>query len=131
VITELTIKQAEFALKYVELGNAAEAYRQSYDVGEDTKPETVWADASRVLARPLVAARVFGLQEAARKAHEVTLESITKELDENRELALNEKQSAAATAATMGKAKMHGLLVEKKEISGGFSVTLESDASKL
>jgi phage terminase small subunit len=37
----LTPKQADFAAAYVLCGNASEAYRQAYDVGDKTKPSTV------------------------------------------------------------------------------------------
>jgi len=44
----LTPKQEKFANLYVELGNASEAYRQAYDVGVDTKDETIWAKSSAI-----------------------------------------------------------------------------------
>ena len=49
---ELTPKQEKFARKYIELGNASEAYRQSYDA-QNMLPESVWAEASRTLANPI------------------------------------------------------------------------------
>ena len=57
----LTPKQEAFTLKYVECGNASEAYRHAYDVGEDTKPETIWKEAHTLLADPKVARRVLEL----------------------------------------------------------------------
>jgi phage terminase small subunit len=112
---ELTPKQSAFARIYVETGNASEAYRQSYDVGADTKPETVWNEASRTLANPDVAHRVMELQEAARERTLVTLETLTAELDEDREMARNLEMPAAAISAVMGKAKLHGLIVDKSD----------------
>lgn len=109
----LTPKQEKFAQVYVLTSNASEAYRQAYDVGENTKPETVWNEAYRVLANPDVSARVFQLQEQAAKRHAVTVDSITKEYEEARELAIRECQSAAAVSATTGKAKLHGLLTDR------------------
>jgi phage terminase small subunit len=48
----------------------------------------------------------------------VTVESLTKELDEARLHALkDEKGASAAVAAIMGKAKLHGLLVDKQDHS--------------
>jgi len=116
-MADLTPKQEAFAQVYVETGNASEAYRQAYDVSDSTKPESVWQEASRVLADLKVSSRVIGLQEEARERHSVTIDSLTLELNENRKLAKNEKQSAAMTAATMGKAKLHGLLSDKVEHS--------------
>jgi len=112
---KLTAKQEAFALKYVECGNASEAYRHAYDVGKDTKPQGIWVDACNTLAKPNVNLRVFNLQQAAQERTLVTVESLTKELDEARKMAQTEKQPAAMTGATMGKAKVNGLLVDKAE----------------
>lgn len=45
----------------------------------------------------------------------VTVESLTQELDEARELAARVDQPSAMTAATIAKGKLHGLMVERKE----------------
>jgi len=113
-VDELTKKQAEFAQAYVETGNASEAYRIAYDPSPDCKPETIWEEASKTLSRPKVSTRVMELQEIARERHNVTVDSITDELDEAKKLAKDEKQAAAMTSAILGKAKVHGLLVDKK-----------------
>lgn len=105
----MTPKQEAFALKYVECGNASEAYRTAYDVGENTKPETIWVKACEALKNGKVAARVVELQMEAQERHQVTIASLTKELDEDRELARTEKQAAAAISAVNSKAKLHGL----------------------
>ncbi len=110
---KLTGKQEAFCLKYVECGNQSEAYRHAYDVGENTKPETVWRKAVEVMANGKVSARVFALQELAQERTLVTIESITIELEEARAMAVKTDQSSAMTAASMGKAKVNGLLVDK------------------
>lgn len=74
--------------------------------------------ASRLLTNANVAARVAELQGRGARKVEVTLESLAAELDEARSLALAEKQSSAAVQATMGKAKLFGLLIDKKQHSG-------------
>lgn len=73
-------------------------------------------EACRVLANPKVSLMVAELQMEAQERTLVTVESITQELDEARSLALEEKQAAAATSAIMGKAKIHGLLIDKGEV---------------
>lgn len=113
---KLTPKQEAFALKYVECGNASEAYRHAYNA-ENCKPETVWRKAVEVLANGKVAARVMELQAEARERSQVTIESITKELDEDRQLARDNDQAAAAVSAVMNKAKLHGLVVNKTEVT--------------
>lgn len=112
---KLTAKQEAFALKYVECNNASEAYRHAYDVGKNTKPETVWEEACKTLARHKVSTRVAELQEALRERTMVTVESITAELEEARQVGRSTEQSSAMTSASMGKAKLHGLLVDKTE----------------
>ena len=120
----LTPKQEAFARAYVETGNASEAYRRSYDVAENCKPETIWSNACQLLSDTKVSQRVMELQEAARNRTLVTVESLTRELDEARDLALADpKGAAAAVSATMGKAKLHGLLIDKQETKGTFELT--------
>ena len=124
---KLTPKQEAFALAYVETSNASEAYRQCYDVGENTKPETVWRKACEVLANGKVAARVAELQMAAQERTLVTVASITKELEVARYLAETEKQSSAMTAAIMGKAKVNGLLIDKVDSKQAVNINITGD----
>lgn len=115
---QLTIKQKMFAQIYVETGNASEAYRTAYDVKDDTKPETVWTSASVLLTDPKVSQRVMELQEEMRERHAVTVDKLTRELDEDRTMARAEKMPSAAITAVMSKAKLHGLVADKKVLSG-------------
>lgn len=114
----LTAKQEAFALYFVETGNASEAYRKAYQVGESTKPETVHKRASELLANGEVTGRVTKLQGKAAQKASVTVDSLAQELEEARAIALAEKQSSAAVSATMGKAKLFGLGVERRHLSG-------------
>jgi phage terminase small subunit len=111
-MADLTIKQEKFAQKYVELGNASEAYRQAYDT-EKAKPETIWNEAYKLMENPDVAARVNELKQLAAKRHEVTVDSLTDEYESIREAAFIEKQFSPAIAAVTGKAKLHGHLTDK------------------
>ena len=113
-MANLTPKQEAFALAYVETGNASEAYRRVADVGEDTKPESIWASASRMLSNVNVLLRVDEIQRAARERTLVTVESITRELEQLRLDAHASEQYAPAITAVMGKAKVNGLLVDKQ-----------------
>lgn len=113
-MANLTPKQEAFALAYVETGNASEAYRRAYDVGETTIPQVVWNEASLLLANREVAVRVMELQQAARERTLVTVESITRELEQLRLDAHASEQYAPAITAVMGKAKVNGLLVDKQ-----------------
>ena len=61
---------------------------------------------------------VDGLKAEARQRHAVTVDDLLHELEQARAAALAAPtpQSSAAVSATMGKAKMLGLLVDKAEI---------------
>lgn len=65
-----------------------------------------------------ISTRLQELQEKAAEVALVSIQSLTDELEEARAIAIAEKQSSAAVAATLGKAKLHGLLVEKKQHAG-------------
>lgn len=71
----LTQKQETFALAYVETGNASEAYRSAYSVKANTKPETVWTNASQLLTDTKVTQKVLELQAKAAERTLVTVES--------------------------------------------------------
>lgn len=111
---KLTVKQEAFCLAYIETGNASEAYRRSYSA-EKMKQEAIAIEASRLLDNPNVALRVAELKQSLVKRHEVTVDSLMLELEEARMAAMgaSNPQSAAAVAATMGKAKLAGLLVDR------------------
>lgn len=79
-MSELTPKQEAFCLAYVETGNASAAYRRSYDVAADSKPETVWQSASRLLSDPKVAARVEEMMADAANTAGVNAVRILREL---------------------------------------------------
>jgi phage terminase small subunit len=113
----LTPKQERFSALYVETGNASEAYRQAYD-SSGMKPETINRKAFDLLQNGKITARVDQLRADAAKRHEITVDTLTLELEEARNLAKEQGTAAAMVSATLGKAKLHGLLIDKGEISG-------------
>lgn len=119
----LTIKQEKFAQLVVELGDNSKAYRGAYDASR-MKPETVHRSAKALMDNPKVAARIDELRAEAAKAHRCTVDSLLRELEEARTVALSceTPQSSAAVAATMGKAKLCGLDKQLVELSGGVDV---------
>lgn len=118
----LTPKQEAFVSVYLETGNASEAYRQAYDA-ENMKPATINRMAFDQLENRKIAARIQSHRDAAAERAVVSILSLTEELEEARALALREGQSSAAVAASMGKAKLHGLLTDKVEHKGGVTIT--------
>lgn len=119
----LTPKQERFCQLYVELGEASNAYREAYPAAKKWKPEAVWPQASRMLAKPMVAARIRDLQAKHAERHEVTLDSLVAELELARAAAMAEDPSkSAAVSATMGKAKLLGFVVDKHKVQGTVTV---------
>jgi len=112
---KLTPKQEQFCQSYIETGNASEAYRRAYNA-ENMKPETINRNAKALLDDNKIATRVTYLQEQHQKRHEVTVDTLTKELDEARDLANETKSPSAAVSAITAKAKLHGLLIEKRQL---------------
>lgn len=78
--------------------------------------------ASRLSTNVNVVARVAELQEKTVKKVEVTVESLARELEEARAIAIQHQQTSAAVSATMGKAKLFGLGSENRKISGTIQV---------
>lgn len=110
LMKRLTAKQEAFCMFYMETGEKTEAYRRAYNA------EKMTSDAIRVKACELakeehVAARIDELRGEARERNQITVDSLLAELEVNRQAALKAEtpQAAAATAATMGKAKLLGL----------------------
>lgn len=111
---KLTPKQEKFCYSYIETGNASEAYRRSYNA-ERMKPEVVAVKASELLAKGKIAVRIEALRGELRQRHEITVDDLVAELEEARKLAFETDKAAAAVQATMGKAKLLGLVIEKQE----------------
>lgn len=105
----------------VELGNKAEAYRQSYNTNGSAQVCAVAAQ--KLLDDANIALRVDEHRNMVQEKHNVTVESLMKELEESRILALTceTPQCGAANSATMGKAKLAGL--DKQIIEATIRVT--------
>ena len=76
---KLTPKQTAFVNKYLECGNASEAYRFAYDVGENTKNETIRNEASKLLANPDITLTVSNLQKELALKNEYTRDRMIQE----------------------------------------------------
>lgn len=116
----LTPKQESFCQLYIELGNASEAYRQSYDA-DSMNEHTVHVKASELLSNGKVTARVEQIKAEHKKRHNITVDTLLLELEEARQAALTAEkpQTAAMVAATMGKAKLLGMDKQVVEHIGG------------
>lgn len=114
----LTQKQEMFAIAYIETGNASEAYRRAYNAA-NMKPESINVNACKLLADAKVAQRVDDLRKAQVERLSLTVDDLIAELDEARQIALTaaKPQSSAAVSATLGKAKLLGMLVDKVDMA--------------
>lgn len=117
MLKKLTPKQESFCQKFIELGNASEAYRQSYNC-ERMKTSTINSRAKELRKDGPITARIDELQADHRERHDWTVDDAITELEEARQVAKQEAAASAMVAATMGKAKVLGLLVDKKEHTG-------------
>lgn len=104
----LTQKQENFCLKYVECGNASEAYRHAYNA-EKMKASTVNVKSCELLADGNISVRVAELKQEHAARHRLTVDDLLAELEEARRLALGTDAPAPAVSATMGKAKLLGM----------------------
>ena len=109
----MTPKQADFVRLYFELGNASEAYKRAYN--SHAKPNTLHRKANDLLKHPIIKSEIEAMQEQARERNQVTIDNVVDELEEARQVAKQSGNAAAMVSATLGKAKVLGLVVDKQE----------------
>lgn len=118
----LTAKQEAFVRFYIELGNASAAYRRAYDTNPNCKPNTVEKRACELLKKGKVAGRIEEARANAaahsQKKLNITVEYLTEKLEAALNKAMDEtKGASAAVSAAMGLGKLHGLIVDRKEVT--------------
>ena len=106
----MTPKQQRFAEEYVVDLNATQAaIRTGYS------EHTAKQQGSRLLTNADVQEAIQGLQAKFRERMEVSRESVTEQLNTAYDMAKTNGQTAVMVQATMGIAKVHGLLVDRTE----------------
>jgi hypothetical protein len=108
-------KQKGFAKSVMQGMSKAKAYRKHYAC-KNMSVKAIRVEATRLYKTPTVALIIQKLEETLQKRHDVTVESLCKELDEAIDIARKSKHSSAMTSAVLGKAKLHGLLRDDKTI---------------
>jgi hypothetical protein len=88
-------------------------------------------NAERLAARPEIKARIAELEGRAAEKAAITAADIARQLDEDREFAREKKQAAAAVSATLGKAKVLGLIVNRHAGPDGGPIPVQWDFSKI
>ena len=111
-----TKKQQAFIQHYVyhDLTNTEAAHRAGY-----SNPRQI---AYVLLHDPRymnVQMKIRELQEAQQKKYEITFEKVARDLQMIRDAAVEDGSYGAAVTAELGRAKLAGLMVEKKEIKHG------------
>jgi phage terminase small subunit len=106
---KLTAKQEAFAVAFFETGNAAEAYRQSYDVDPNCRDTWIRVEACQLLDNPNITLRIQELQEHAARHAIYTRVKALEEYEEARQDAKTLGNPSAAVAAIKGKVALLGL----------------------
>jgi hypothetical protein len=107
-------KHEAFAQAVAKGSSNREAYKAA---GYSTKSDTVTdVNASRLLADARVASRVRELQEASAEEAVVTAADLSAQLEAIRKKAEDANQFGAAVQAAMGRAKLHGLIIDKAQV---------------
>lgn len=128
----LTEKQEAFAVHYARTANAAEAYRQAYDVAENARDSWLYVEAAQLLDHPKISPRIKELRAQAEKHAFFTVAKAMEELEEARMLAMGESIPAAAISATNSKVKLLGYdKPQKHEVTGKDGEPLRSPSDML
>lgn len=116
---ELSSVQERFCREYCIDGNGAQAaIRAGY------KPASAKVQASVLLARPKIKARVAELQSEIAKKLNITTEFLTRELLTNHNLARETKKLNDSNRALELVAKMHGKLTEKIDLNEKIEINI-------
>ena len=112
----LTKRQQKFIQLYVyqDLTNTECAHRAGY-----AHPAEV---STQLLRHPKylhIQEKIRQLQEGEQKKYEITFEKVARDLQMIRDRAVEEGKYSSAVQAELGRAKLAGLMVEKKEIKHG------------
>ena len=112
----LTKKQQKFVQLYVhnDLTNTECAHRAGYS--HPAQSASLLLNAPRFLH---IQETIKDLQEGYQKKYEITFEKVARDLQMIRDAAVEDGKFSAAVQAELGRAKLAGLMVEKKEIKHG------------
>lgn len=129
-MNNLTPKQDGFCLSYIETGNASEAYRLNYSASK-MSDAVLNNEASKLLNHHGITMRLEQIKQAHSERHNITVDTLTVELNEAFKVAKEDIKPSAMVAAIMGKAKLHGLLTYKVEVTESSIASRLAAARKL
>ena len=113
----LTPKQEKFAQLVASGVNQSDAYRRVYNA-DKMSGSTVNRQAHEVAQNSNVTARIAELRKPIIEAHQYTLESYVKRMNEVAEMAFEQGQTAAGVKALENVGKVLGLYTNRTELSG-------------
>jgi phage terminase small subunit len=111
----LNPRQEKFVREYVKTGNGRKSYEKAYGVSAAVNANAVDASASALLSSPKVAPVIAAVRARALSRHDVTVDTILNDLEEDRAFARSCEQAGAAVSATTTKARLLGMIVDRKE----------------
>ena len=134
--TKLKPKQEKFCNKYIECGNASEAFRYSYSCKNYTD-KSIWEKASTLLSKVKVRSRIDELQADLKSKSDITKERV---LDEYSKIAFSNISHLHNT--WVDRKKLEDLTEEQKcciksiqtrvkQLKGGVKIPLESGSEAL
>lgn len=122
---KLTSKQQRYDRFVSEMLVDGNVTRSAKAAGYSEK--TAYSQGHRLLKNVEIANAIKAGQKDIAKRNELTIDDIIRELEEARTAALTAEspQSSAAVAATMGKAKVLGMLVDKSEVKNEGNISID------
>ena len=108
--------------------NAAEAYRRVYP---RHKPKIAKVSASRLLSSVNLQRRLREIQEAIIKRSDITVDRILTEYEDARQLAIAQEKPEAMLNASEKKAKLVGLLVDRREVGNAGEFEHMTDVNQI
>src|SRR4029453_5113179 len=123
------IRHEKFVREYLKSDfNGAEAYRRVYP---QRKPLEARFSASRLLTSGNVKRRLAEVQMALLKKADITVDRILNEYEEARLLAVEQGKPEAMLSASEKKAKLVGLLVDRREVGNAGEFEQLTDISEI
>ena len=123
-MNDLTPKQEKFSQSVASGKSQADAYRLAYNAG-NMKEETVWSNASVLMADNKVSARVDEIRKPIVESAQFTLDQHLINLMSLRDKAAEDGKWGAAIAAEIGRGKAAGLYVNKGDSDDDKNLTVK------
>jgi|TARA_R110000824_G_scaffold54700_4_gene151090 hypothetical protein len=104
---KLSAKEDKFCQVYVELGNASQAYRESYNC-ENSVMATINRNAHNLLKKNKIITRIEELRATHIQRHNYNVDNLSGMYQDNYNLAVQTSQCGAANGAVAGISRLHG-----------------------